>query len=376
MTLPPQLLRARRRKGVLYPLFIREPLALLETLVKVYGEHVGRRRRELEETLRDYEGVGYDYRLVRGLAAVLEDRCVFEPRAAIPPREARRKAFEAAAQLGVYSEKDREKVLAAVAKELGVTPQDLEKSLYADLPSEAFLTRFNPPTAQELLQAYNFENGLGLLAHSREVWLKWEGPDSDIHGALRRVGAEKLELGSGKAHALFAPTRRVNQRALRLQEAFARLVELPVWGLEAVVGYPAGKGDSRLILDSGKHGGLMKPLTAPQEVLVVPEEPRGPPEYGWVVEPEELAQRLGVTVKKAVEALRAQGDYREVGGLMVDRGLHHRLKRRLSQMETLGEAQNYLRTLGVRNPLPVLEAYGIQVDWATPRGESRLYRLR
>ena len=54
MTLPPQLLRARRRQGVLYPLFIREPLALLETLVKVYGEHVGRRRRELEETLRDY----------------------------------------------------------------------------------------------------------------------------------------------------------------------------------------------------------------------------------------------------------------------------------------------------------------------------------
>jgi len=65
---------------------------------------------------------GGDFKLVRGLAALIERECVFETRAPVPPQRVRRAAFEAAEAVGVASETERETAIDRAADALGIEP--------------------------------------------------------------------------------------------------------------------------------------------------------------------------------------------------------------------------------------------------------------
>lgn len=64
-------------------------LTVANELATLFKKHVGQSRGELYEALRDYEGDSLDYPVIRGLAAVLEARCVFGNE---PPRKTCRRA--------------------------------------------------------------------------------------------------------------------------------------------------------------------------------------------------------------------------------------------------------------------------------------------
>ena len=84
--LPVELVRARRRKDSLTALFAdKEKLGLSKTVIAVHRESVEKSRAELSDALSRCEELGYDYRLVRGLSAVLEPRCIFQSRSVAPP---------------------------------------------------------------------------------------------------------------------------------------------------------------------------------------------------------------------------------------------------------------------------------------------------
>ena len=72
MMLPLDLIRARRRKGVIKPIYLEGKTGLLETLIAVYNDHVDQKRGALSTALNDCEQLGYDYKLVRGLVSVLD----------------------------------------------------------------------------------------------------------------------------------------------------------------------------------------------------------------------------------------------------------------------------------------------------------------
>src|SRR4249920_695692 len=76
----------------------------------------------------------------RGLAKVLEDRAEFEVVAEVPPEALREKVFTAAAARrrelhasGKRGPIDRDEILAAVGGELGLEPESVAASLFADL---------------------------------------------------------------------------------------------------------------------------------------------------------------------------------------------------------------------------------------------------
>ncbi|TNF31219.1 MAG: DUF790 family protein [Deltaproteobacteria bacterium] len=148
-----------------------------ERLIALFRRHVGDTDGALEEAIADHIGDSTDFMLQRGLAKLLRDRSTFEMRAARPPEEIRRAVFEAAAATGTWPVRPeggagfaaREEVVARAAEVLGITREEVEDGLFADLSSEARLTAFDKLDARALLERYNLALAQAVLLKAREV---------------------------------------------------------------------------------------------------------------------------------------------------------------------------------------------------------------
>ena len=79
MRLPQNLLRVRRRKGRIRPIYAaRDELPLAERLISIYREHVDEKRWRLWEALEEVELMSYDPKLVRGLSTILDGHCIYQ----------------------------------------------------------------------------------------------------------------------------------------------------------------------------------------------------------------------------------------------------------------------------------------------------------
>ncbi|HEY6186138.1 MAG TPA: DUF790 family protein [Pyrinomonadaceae bacterium] len=141
-------------------------------LIKLFVEHEGRARAELDAALEAYVGLGTDYKILRGLIKLLMDRCAFETASAVEPAEIRRALFlQARAFHPVTEENVRMEVLTATAHELGCAPDVLLSGLYADLPSNQKLIEFERLSESELLDLYNLAQAQALLYRCLEMRL-------------------------------------------------------------------------------------------------------------------------------------------------------------------------------------------------------------
>lgn len=380
MTLPTEHIRVYRRKEVIRPVFLGADVSLSKTLIATFGNHVGRKREALAEALSDCEQLGYSYRLVRGLSSVLEGRCSFESHAVIPPIEARAMVFKEAVGMVVATERDRAAVLASVARELGVTVEQLDASLYGDLEDEQFLAEFSEPEAEELNRYYNYANTVALLSYSRSIYAETDELDEYLGRLAERIGETRMEdRGRGASiYIKLKPTRRLSQRGARIDEFAARLLDSGSWSIKASLVYPTRRKDPAVMeLSSDQHGDLLKKDPYREELIIeIPSKEPRKPTHGEVIVVERLAQRLGVTERQLLKEIREEGhEYRDLGGVLVMPSKLEEISGALGGVETLGEAKRALRGIGVRSFLPVLEALGYQVEPGRPRDESRVYRL-
>jgi predicted nuclease of restriction endonuclease-like RecB superfamily len=161
-----KLVRVRYAKNKLVPLYI-DPrdevtLALAEQIVLAYRMAPGRTRGEIEDELADYIPEGPRGLLPGGFAKLCEDRCEFEVTADHPPDELREAVFRAAAKAraavgDTLAPFDRVAVLAEVAESLSLdlTPEQIDRSLFADLKDEQRVMSFDDITAEQLVNRYN-----------------------------------------------------------------------------------------------------------------------------------------------------------------------------------------------------------------------------
>ena len=203
--LPSNLLRAKISRGKMRPLYVSldaDMLALAERVTGVYRDSLGKRKGELLERLAEVEGEGYDFKLVRGLAALLERRCVFEAESAVDPMQARTAVFEEASRRRVTSAKERGEVVLALAAKLGVTEEALERTLYSDLDEELVLKGFEPLDPGLLLKRYNLSLTQTLLFKSLRVEFSASGNWKNIFRGVKRFGliysVEKNDDGDGR----------------------------------------------------------------------------------------------------------------------------------------------------------------------------------
>jgi predicted nuclease of restriction endonuclease-like RecB superfamily len=383
LMLPLDLIRARRRKGVIKPIYLEGKTGLLETLLAVYHDHVDNKRGELSSALNDCEQLGYDYKLVRGLVSVLETRCMFKIRSVIPPKEARKLLFSEAGRRVIKSLDDRQEIMNMISGKLGVCAEDLDNSLYADLDDEYILIDFDSPDPIELTKYYNYALTLALLAYSRKIDVGYSGENEYLNSLSDSLGAAEIRKTKVNTSitVFFKSTKRISQRGARINEWFGELCRQPSWHLKAVIGYPVRyKEGSSLELSHLREGALIKRDPREDETIIeiTPQKRRHEKHrFGSIVIMEELANKLGVTESGALKEVTGSGlKYRDLGGVLVLQDLYQTLLDELGKDTTLGVARNVLKGHGVRNYMPVIEALGYTVEWGSPRGESRVYRLR
>ena len=114
-----------------------------------------------------------DYRLVRGLRKLVEDRCEFEVRDDVDPAALRRTVFvRAAAARRTVGDAERfepEPVIAAAAAELGLPEQDVQDALFADLRENHVLVRFAAIGGSALVAAYETARKQAILLRAVRV---------------------------------------------------------------------------------------------------------------------------------------------------------------------------------------------------------------
>ncbi len=122
-----------------------------------------------------------------------------ERRSPVPPRHARRLLFEEA----VLAPESRDALLARVASSFGVTPADLEGSLFADLPGERVLADLPVSLSPaELALRANLSLIQGLLGRATGVTLEVEGNarvlvrHAKLRGLLCTVSRPAADVGA------------------------------------------------------------------------------------------------------------------------------------------------------------------------------------
>jgi predicted nuclease of restriction endonuclease-like RecB superfamily len=157
-------------------------LEVAESLLVVFREGVGMTRGEIETEIDELVGEGLATLVHRGLAKVLEDRAEFEVVADVAPETVREKVFTAAAKFraslpsaGHRRPFLRDTVLKSVAQELGIEPEAVSVSLFADLKDENRLLKFDDLSAQRLIDRYNVALAQAVLLRSTLVRLEVRG---------------------------------------------------------------------------------------------------------------------------------------------------------------------------------------------------------
>ncbi|MBI2185044.1 MAG: DUF790 family protein [Thaumarchaeota archaeon] len=189
--LPSNLLRARVSKGKIHPVYApleQNTLGLAEQMVEVYQRNVGRKKAFLIQRLKSLEAEGFDYRLVRGLATLLERRCVFEVENTIDPEHARRTVFEEASRRRAVGVDERERVIRDMALKLNLSPDALEKSLWSDVEEELILNEFEPLDPIALIKYYNLSLAQTTLFKSLRMEFTASGNWKNIFRAVKRLG--------------------------------------------------------------------------------------------------------------------------------------------------------------------------------------------
>ncbi|MWV64530.1 DUF790 family protein [Halorubrum sp. JWXQ-INN 858] len=235
------LLRVSRVGGGFRPRFVgREHRPLAARVLGTFADAVGDRRGDLDAALEALEADVDDFKLVRGLAALVERECAFETRSPVPPTRVRRVTFEAAEAIGVASEAERAAAIERAADGLGIDADAVAAALYADRDVNEVLVdadvRWGP---DDLLEQYNLSLAQTALFDATEVRVRSNDPKRLV-SAVKRLRLmyelertpEGRELVVTGPDALFRSTRRYGAAFARLLRTVAGADD---WRLSATV---------------------------------------------------------------------------------------------------------------------------------------------
>ena len=243
------LLRVSRRGGYQPEFVDPDKQSLAAQVVGCYQGHVGEPRHRLDGVLTDIERDSEDFKLVRGLAKLVDDDATWEVQSDRNPRRTRETVFAASDAVGVVTEAEREQALDRAADELGASPETVEQSLYADREQNEVLAELGRSWApEELLDQYNLSLAQTALFDAREVRIRSADPKAVVSAVkrlrllyeIRRLPEEQRRTVAGTDReivvtgpdALFRRTRRYGTRFARLLRTVVGTGE---WTLSATI---------------------------------------------------------------------------------------------------------------------------------------------
>jgi uncharacterized protein len=180
----------------------RSLLAVAADLAAIVAGHRGRTRGALDAALDGYVGAGTDYKVLRGLIKLLDDRCEFSVAGSLVPTDVRRAVFLAAAARHPVAAESRGGVIAAAARGLGARAEDVERALFGDLAQNEVLVEFEPIGPAELLESYNLAQAQALLYRAVRMTLSIEPQSAEgyrkIFGAIKTYRLIHTVAGSSR----------------------------------------------------------------------------------------------------------------------------------------------------------------------------------
>jgi predicted nuclease of restriction endonuclease-like RecB superfamily len=172
--LPTELLRVRvsGKMNQIRPIFYdyekNNELSLSSKVIKMFEEMAKKKltKANVDENLSRIEAKYTDYKLVRGICQLLEQRCVYESPSktfsesrnnnTINATYLRRKIFEESSRIGYpVTENERKRILQKVALENNLTIDELELAMWNDLDKNKYLKNFDTLSPLQLVVWYN-----------------------------------------------------------------------------------------------------------------------------------------------------------------------------------------------------------------------------
>jgi predicted nuclease of restriction endonuclease-like RecB superfamily len=263
MMLPSVLLSVIAKQGNIRPRYMfpnERAMALLSDLILLFKSARGRKRRELDALLKEFE-TGLDYKTVRGVAALLSRRCEFASNPPLDPIAVRKAVFHKASEVGVTMREERDWVVQRCAKEMQTEPEKIEASLWADMEDEQLLVSFRDIDPRDLLRAYNLALVQTLLFKARKMEvLVPEGCISIVSSAKRLGLMYRVERRGDSFWVEIEGPLSALKLCERYGTSMARLipgiVSQPRWEVSASVAWK-GERPSMFELSSAREGGLL-----------------------------------------------------------------------------------------------------------------------
>lgn len=182
------LLVTRTYKGKIEPVYAQltpENIEIAASVIAAFQGHVGRTYGELVLELDGLEEI--NYRLIRGMAQILERRCIIDMDSAVDPATARSAVFEESGGF-VTREDERKDVLDRVAGKLSIEPADLEKALFADQEENLVMKEFRAITPEGLLREYNLSLTQTLLFKAAGMEISTENKYQEVFRKIKQLG--------------------------------------------------------------------------------------------------------------------------------------------------------------------------------------------
>ncbi len=230
------LLVTRTYKGKIEPVFASfdaESIEIARSVIDLFQSNIGKTYGNLLAGIEGLEEM--NYRFIRGLAALLERRCVIDIDAAIDPIAARRAVFEECKEI-VTGAEERQDAINRAADKLSIASEQLEKALWADQEENLVLREFQAPSPDDLLRQYNLSLAQTLLFKATGMEMRIEGNYQYVFRKLKRLGL-MYSIEQGKIYldgpiSLFRLTERYGTSFAKLLPAIIRSEK---WSLKASI---------------------------------------------------------------------------------------------------------------------------------------------
>lgn len=187
-----------RRGDKIYPRLIKTDnegyLRDAANLIEIFEEFRGKKRGELERELEEYVGTGTDFKILRGLIKLLDDRCKFETHAPAEPVEIRQKVFLEARKFQpvLPDSENKTTVLEIAAEKFGSDAETILANLYADLSAQQRLISFDAIQPKDLLERYNLAQAQAILYKCVEMRIRVAPSDAGVYrqifGRIKHFG--------------------------------------------------------------------------------------------------------------------------------------------------------------------------------------------
>jgi uncharacterized protein len=255
---------------------------IAEAVIRVTREHVGLTRQSWEAAVQGIEVAPRDLRTRRAVTKIVQDRVSFEVGADADPATLRHDVFSRAAAARMCAQTrasfDRDAVLAEIAARHGLSSEDMEIALYADLRGAQVLRRFDPISAAALVDGFDRSQAQAVLLRAASVTVDVRcasaGATRKLFRRLKFLQLLHTIARTDRGHRVtidgpFSLFESVTKYGLKLAQLLPVLDECETWDLEADVRWGKGRAPLRFCLSGRGQAPGSEPDLDPDLVVLL-----------------------------------------------------------------------------------------------------------